>query len=116
MEISVHEGELTIFDEEGQIKHVFERGDLSRAAYQHMCSHIKMNFDSKLTPGENWSKAEAAWDSLTYDQQIYLWNMSFQEEKEVQSICENILVLLQGAKESVRSVFIRAIDKVMKEF
>jgi hypothetical protein len=114
--MEMHEGELTLFDEEGQIKHVFERGDLSRAAYQHMCSHVKLNFDSKLTPEENWAKAEAAWDSLTYNEQMHLWNLSFQDEKQVQSICENILVLIQGSRECIQSIFIRAIDKVMKEF
>jgi len=116
MEIALHEGELAIFDEEGQVKHVFERGHLSRAAYQHMCSYIKLNFNPELTPEENWSMAEAAWDSLPFDTQMHLWNMSFQEEKEAQSICENILVLLKGARENIREVFTRSIYKVMKEF
>jgi hypothetical protein len=61
------DGKLTLAD-----GHVFERGDLSRAAYRFMTSWIERNFDPELSPDQNWARAEKAWAVLTPEVQANL--------------------------------------------
>jgi hypothetical protein len=118
MQFEEVEGELCVIDENNEIIHVFERENLSRAAYKHMICWIKTNFDSKLSFGENWSKAEAAWDALTPENKMLLWSLSNQEDQCAQDICTGLLATLseyQGLTH-VKKAFNGAIKKVMDQF
>lgn len=96
--------------------HVFERGDFSRPAYKHMCSWIKRNFDPKLGFQENWSKAEASWDGLTHEEQMFLWSMYTQEVQQAEDTCTMLLDVLKRSRavEYVKKLFEEAIREVMK--
>jgi hypothetical protein len=87
--------------------YVFERGDLSRAAYKHMCSWIRKNFDTQLSLKENWGRAESSWDSLSHNEQMYLWSIHTQEVQQAEDTCT---LLLDIVKKS------RAVDYIKKMF
>jgi hypothetical protein len=112
------DGELCIVDENGNVTHVFERGDLSRAAYKHMYAWTKKNFDPKLEPRELWHKAEEAWDALTPEQQMLLWSMSVKEHQSAQDICTGLLATLSGYQGvmAVKQAFRDAIQSVVERF
>jgi hypothetical protein len=96
MDFFISNGELCLTDPE----HTFERGNLSRAAYRHMCAWIQGNFDPKLSPEENWAMAQAAWDSLTPELQGHLHIMSSKEVQNGDDIRQGLLATLtsyQGA-------------------
>lgn len=91
------DGELYLTDGD----HTFERGNLSRAAYRHMCGWIQNKFNPKLSPEENWSNAEAAWDALTPEMQAHLYIMSDKEVQNGDDIRQGLLATLtsyQGAR------------------
>lgn len=108
----------TIDSATGNINHVFERGNLSRAAYKYMTNWVQSNFDSKLEPSELWAGAERAWDAMTPENQMALWSLSVQEERNAQDICVGLLATLseyQGFS-SVKKAFREAIQSVSKSF
>ena len=110
--------ELCILDENYEIIHVFERGDLSRGAYKHMCACVKQSWDASVPPDVLWSKAEAAWDALTPEQQMLIWSLSVQEKRKAQDICTGLLATLlnyQGLS-SVKNAFQLAIKSVIEQF
>lgn len=113
------DGELAIFDENGEFQHVFERGDLSRAAYKHMCGWIRKNLDATLDFDENWKRAEAAWDALTPEQQALLWSLSVQEHQSAQDLCTGLLATLSGyqgvahVKEAFREAIVNALQRFL---
>jgi hypothetical protein len=112
------DGELCAINENNETSYVFERENLSRVAYKHMTGWIKTNFDSKLSFGENWSKAEEAWDALTPENKMLLWSLSNQEGQCAQDICTGLLATLseyQGLSH-VKKAFNGAIKKVMDQF
>ena len=76
------------------IDHTFERGNLSRAAYRYMCGWIQSKFDPKLSPGENWAKAEASWDNLSPELQGHLHIMSDHEVQNGDDIRQGLLATL----------------------
>jgi hypothetical protein len=84
------DGELCLTDPE----HTFERGNLSRAAYRHMCGWIQNKFDPKLSPEENWSMAEAAWDNLSPEMQGHLHILSLKEVQNGDDIRQGLLATL----------------------
>lgn len=111
------DGELCICDE-NEIVYTFERGDLSRGAYKHMCGWVKKNFDQELEPTQLWRAAEAAWDDLTPEQQMLLWSLSVQEQQNAQDICTGLLATLysyQGLT-IVKQAFKESIEKVLEKF
>ena len=87
--------------------HVFERGDLSKGAYKHMCSWLKDNFEPELGFEENWSRAEKSWDDLSSEQQMYIWSMYTQEQQQAEDTCT---ILLNSLKKSI------AVDYIKKRF
>lgn len=105
------DGELHIFDDEGHVAHVYERGDLSRAAYTHMVHWIQKNFDNKLSPQKNWEEAEAAWDALSPETQAHLFNMSNQEEQCAEDIRLGLLATLSEYRgfQLIKDLFAEAI-------
>ena len=112
------DGELAIFDEDGNIIHVFERGDLSRAAYKHMTGWTQANFNENLSPEENWAKADRAWETLTPEHKMLLWSLSVQESQNSLDICSGLLATLasyQGLS-SVKNAFKDAINAVTEQF
>ena len=111
------DGELCICDE-NEIVHTFERADLSRAAYKHMCGWVKKNFDPTLEPDQLWSEAESAWDALTPDQHMLLWSLSVQEQQNAQDICTGLLATLSGYQglTVVKQAFYDAIQSVANRF
>lgn len=88
------DGELHLFDQDGTLAHVYERGDLSRAAYTHMVSWIQKNFKKENSFQKNWEEAEAAWDGLTPEVQGHLFIMSAQEEQCARDIRLGLLATL----------------------
>ena len=89
MHLDEIDGELHILDENLNIIHVFERArssdangevTLSRAAYKHMCDWVKTHWKAGDDPDDTWVKAEQAWDSLTPEQQAYIWTASCQSK------------------------------------
>ena len=92
-------------------EYTFERGNLSRAAYRHMCAWIQSNFDKKLSPEENWTKAEAAWDNLSPELQGHLYIMSDKEVQNGDDIRQGLLATLasyQGFR-AIKDLFETAI-------
>lgn len=92
--MEVVDGELHIFDHEGNVTHVFERGDLSRAAYKHMTHWILKNFKKEKSFHENWEEAEASWDALSPETQGHLFIMSQCEERCADDIRTGLLATL----------------------
>lgn len=83
------EGELVL--ENG---YVFERGHLSRAAYRFMAGWIEKNFDPKLSPEENWERADKAWDDLNPEFQGHLFILSDMEVRNGDDIRQGLLATL----------------------
>lgn len=124
------DGELHLLDTNtGDVIHVFERGNLSRAAYKHMCAWVINNFESwvrgtqlgeapKLNAEELWLQAEKAWDALTPEHQMTIWAMTHQEEQNANDISQGLLATLNGYQclSSVKAVFIDAIKSVRNKF
>jgi hypothetical protein len=112
------DGELCILNEEGEVTYVFEREHLSRAAYKHMSEWVRLNFDSKLTYEENWSKADAAWEALTPEHKMLLWSMSQQESQNASDICTGLLATLESYQglRVVKNMFKDAITSVKNVF
>jgi len=110
--------ELCILDENCEIIHVFERGDLSRATYKHMCACVKEFWNENADPDEVWTRAEAAWDALTPEQQRLLWSMSVQEQQNAKDICTGLLATLMNYQgfSYVKKSFQVAIKGVLEQF
>jgi hypothetical protein len=125
MHLDEIDGELHILDENYEIVHVFERANtaldgpiLSRAAYKHMCGWVKKNWKAGDDPDETWVKAEAAWDALEPDAQMYVWTLAQQEEQNAQDLCTGLLATLSEYRglEVVKRAFQTAIKGVLGQF
>lgn len=105
------DGELHMFDQEGNVAHVYERGDLSRAAYTHMVHWIQKNFKKTFSFKKNWEEAEAAWDALSPETQAHLFNMSNQEEQCADDIRVGLLATLSEYRgfQMIKDLFAEAI-------
>ncbi len=113
------EGELCIINENsGEITHVFERGNLSKAAYKHMCAWVITNFNPKLSADEQWVQAEKAWDTLTPEQQMTIWVITIQEEQNAKDISQGLLATLNGYQclSNIKTAFSDAIKRVRDQF
>lgn len=102
------DGELVMND------HVFERGDLSRAAYKYMTQWVVDHWDENLTPDDHWTQAEAAWDSLSPEIQAQLFILSNKEVQNAEDIRLGLLATLasyQGLK-VIKQLFADAIKCV----
>ena len=112
------DGELCILDENCEIIHVFERGNLSRAAYKHMCACVKEFWDENTPPDVLWAKAEAVWDALTPEQQQLVWSLGVQEQQNAQDICTGLLATLMNYQglSTVKKAFQVAIKGVLEQF
>jgi lysine/ornithine N-monooxygenase len=118
MHLEEIDGLLHILDENYEVIHVFERGNLSRAAYKHMCAWTQKHFDQNVDFDETWKRAEAAWDALTPEQQMLLWSLSVQEQQNAQDICTGLLATLSSYQgvEKVKRAFREAIQGVLDKF
>lgn len=124
MHLDEIDGELHILDENLNIIHVFERArsdgeaTLSRAAYKHMCAWAKTYWKAGDDPDDLWVRAEQAWDSLTPEQQGYLWSMNHQEEQNARDLCTALLAHLAEYRglENVKRAFYGAIKGVLDQF
>ena len=108
------DAELHMFDEEGNVAHVYERGDLSRAAYQHMVHWIQKNFKKENSFQKNWEEAEAAWDGLSPETQAHLFTMSNQEVQCAEDIRLGLLATLAEYRgfQCIKDLFADAIKCV----
>lgn len=88
------DGDLCLLDEDGEVTHVFERGDLSRAAYKHMTHWIENNFEKEKSFKKIWEEAEASWDALSPEMQGHLFIMSRGEEQCLEDIRTGLLATL----------------------
>jgi lysine/ornithine N-monooxygenase len=118
MHVEDIDGRLCVLNENDQVVYVFERGNLSRAAYKHMCGWTQKHFEPSVDFDETWKKAEAAWDALTPEQQMLLWSMSVQEHQSAQDICTGLLATLSSYQgvEKVKQAFREAIKAVSDRF
>ena len=124
MHLDEIDGELHILDENLDVVHVWtrERTDnesvLSRAAYKHMCAWVRTHWTPDADPDDLWDRAEQAWDSLSPEQQAYLWAMSHQEEQNAQDLCTALLAHLAEYRglENVKKAFYAAIKGVLGQF
>jgi hypothetical protein len=91
---------------------------LSRAAYKHMCAWIKTHWKAGDDPDDLWVQAEQAWDTLTPEQQAYIWSMSHQEEQNAQDLCTALLAHLSEYRglDNVKRAFYGAIRSVLDQF
>lgn len=113
------DGELCLLDDHSrEIIHVFERDNLSRAAYKHMCAWVITNFNSKLSADELWEQAEKVWDNMTPEHQMTIWAITIQEEQNAKDISQGLLATLNGYQciSSVKTVFSDAIKRVRDQF
>ena len=113
------DAELCLVDQTtGNISHVFERGNLSRAAYKYMTHWVQTNFNSKCVPEELWERAERAWDGLSPENQMALWSLSVQEQQNAQDICTGLLATLSGYQglTVVKQAFKEALESVANRF
>ena len=92
--MEVIDGELHMFDQDGDVTHVYERGDLSRAAYMHMVAWIQKNFEKENSFQKNWEEAKESWDALSPEMQGHLMIMSDQEEQCARDIRLGLLATL----------------------
>jgi hypothetical protein len=114
MEFSIIDGELAILHE-GEIEYVFERDNLSRAAYTYMTQWIQDTKKPDEDPGGMWLEAEKAWDALSPELQAMLIGIANKEKQQARDIRDGLLATLheyQGVKsikeafaESIRSCF-----------
>lgn len=112
MEFSIVDGELAIFGCEGDIEYVFERDNLSRAAYTYMIQWIQDTKKPHEDPGAMWNEAEKAWDSLTPELQAMLINITNKEKQQARDIRDGLLATLheyQGIKK-IKDSFSEAIS------
>jgi len=122
MHLDEIDGELHILDENHDVIHVFERSRgetlLSRAAYKHMCGWVKTHWTPSDDPARLWAEAEESWDSLTPEQQAYLWSMSHQEEQNARDVCTALLAHLSEYRglDIVKKAFRDAIRSVVNQF
>ena len=86
--------ELHMFDRDGNVTHVYERGADSRAAYMHMVHWIQKNFEKENSFQKNWEEARESWDSLGPELQAHLMLMSDQEEQCTRDIRLGLLATL----------------------
>ena len=117
MALDIIDGELCLVEGE-EITHVFERGELDRPAYKHMCGWMQTNFDSKLKIDEQWEAAGKAWEDLSSSHKSLIWSMAQQETRNAQDICEGLLATLaqyQGTV-SVKSSFISALRETRDRY
>lgn len=108
------DGELHMFDQDGNLIYVFERGGLSRAAYRHMTHWIQKNFNNKKTFEKNWEEAKTAWDALSPETQAHLFNMSAREEQCAEDVRLGLLATLAEYRgfQFIKDVFADAIKGV----
>ena len=122
MHLDEIDGELHILDENLDVVHVWTRANgevtLSRAAYKHMCGWVKTHWTPDADPEDVWVRAEQAWDSLSPEQQAFLWSVSRQEEQNAQDLCTALLAHLSEYRglENVKRAFYAAIRSVLGQF
>ena len=123
MHLDEIDGELHILDENLNIIHVWTRSrgeevTLSRAAYKHMCGWVRTHWTPDADPEDVWVRAEQAWDSLSPEQQAFLWSVSRREEQNAQDLCTALLAHLAEYRglENVKKAFYAAIKGVLGQF
>lgn len=112
------DGELCILNDQGEIIHVFERGDLERAPYKHMTAWVLTNFDPKLDHTDLWTLAKKSWEDMSVPNRMAIWSLCNQEETNVKDIRDGLLATLasyQGIK-SVKDAYKEAIKNVCEKY
>lgn len=101
------DNELVVVNDEGNVVYIFERGDLSRAAYGYMTHWVRENTSPNDSHNDIWTRAEAAWDSLTPELQATLVAISRKEQQQAKDIRDGLLATLHGYQgvSNVKSVF-----------
>jgi len=109
------DGELHLFDSQGDVSHVFVKEESrSRASYQYMAKWIVENFDPKLGPDENWDRADKAWNNLSPELKGYLMILSDMEVQSTADIRQGLLATLSGYQGTpiIKALFEDAIKSV----
>ena len=108
------DGELTMFDRDGNVTHVFERGEHSKTFYKFVSKKVFESYLCELSPEENWQRAEAEWYELSPETQGHLMILNRKEEDCVEDIRLGLLATLaeyQGLN-YVKELFEEAIKGV----
>ena len=107
MSFDTLDNELVVVNDQGNVVYVFERGDLSRAAYEYMTHWVRENTSPDDPSEESWAHAESAWDSLTPEFQATLVAISRKEQQQAKDIRDGLLATLHGYQgvSNVKRVF-----------
>jgi hypothetical protein len=108
------DGELTMFDRDGEVTHVFERGDHSKTFYKFVSKKVFEKYFCEISPEENWKRAEAEWHDLTPEVQGHLMILNRKEAECAEDIRLGLLATLaeyQGLK-NIKEIFENAISEV----
>jgi hypothetical protein len=112
------DNELCIIGSDGDIIHVFERGDLERAPYKHMTAWVLTNFDPKLDPLTLWTLAEKSWEDMSVQNKMAVWAICNQEETNAKDIRDGLLATLAGYQgvKIVKDAYREAIKNVYEKY
>lgn len=105
------DGELVVIQDE-VVVHVFERYNLSRAAYTYMTAWVQKHTVPTDDPDTTWKRAEEAWDALSPEIQASLWQISNKEKQNAEDIRDGLLATLHGYQgfTHVKKSFVEAIQ------
>jgi hypothetical protein len=106
--------ELTMFDRDGNVIHVFERGDHSKTFYKFVSKKVFEKYFCEISPEENWKRAEAEWHELSPEVQGHLMILNRKEAECAEDIRLGLLATLaeyQGLK-NIKEIFAEAIKGV----
>jgi len=103
-----------MFDRDGEVIHVFERGDSSKTFYNFVSKKVFEKYFCEISPEENWKRAEAEWHDLTPEVQGHLMILNRKEAECAEDIRLGLLATLaeyQGLK-NIKEIFAEAIKGV----
>jgi hypothetical protein len=106
--------EFTMFDRDGEVIHVFERGDSSKTFYNFVSKKVFEKYLFELSPSENWERGVAEWNDLTPELQAHLMILTKKEEECAEDLRIGLLATLaeyQGLK-NIKELFADAIKGV----